>query len=128
MKKKLCVSGCPCHILHNATSKASSEFSKISKFDLEDHSVDLYYWFNKSSKWKDTLLEYYEFCDHECEEVIRYAGTRWLCLDQCINRELKHFKGSSHYLKVCPMQDFVALKKLFQTQWQSFICRFSSLH
>ena len=32
------VSGCPCHILHNTTPKANSEFSKISKFDLKDHT------------------------------------------------------------------------------------------
>ena len=70
------VSGCPSHILHDAASKANSEFSKIRKFDLEDHSVDFYYWFDTSSKWKGTLLEYYEFRDQKYEEVIRYASTR----------------------------------------------------
>ena len=66
-------SGCPWHILHNTASKANSEFSKITKFDLGNYSVDLYYWFDKFPKQKDALLEYYEFCD---QEVIRYASTR----------------------------------------------------
>ena len=69
--KHIFVSGCPCHILHNAASKASTAFSEIAKFDVEDHSVDLYYWFDKSSKRKSALLEYYEFCDQEYEEIIR---------------------------------------------------------
>ena len=51
------VSGCPCHILHNAVSKANT--AEISKFDVEDHSVDIYYWFNKSSKCKSCLFKYY---------------------------------------------------------------------
>ena len=87
------VSGCPCHILHNSASKAGREFSKIAKFDIEDHSVDLYYWFERSSKRKSALLEYYEFCDQDYEEVIRYVSTRWLCLENCVNRELKKYEG-----------------------------------
>ena len=61
--KHIFVSSCPCHILHNAASKASTAFCEIVKFDVEVHSVDLYYWFDKSSKSKSAILEYYEFCD-----------------------------------------------------------------
>ena len=63
--KYIFLSGCPCHILHNAASKASTTFSEIAKFDVDDHSGDLYFWFDKSSKRKSGLLEYYEFCDQE---------------------------------------------------------------
>ena len=83
------VSGCPCHILHNSAWKAGREFSKIAKFDIEDHSVDLYYWFERCSKRKSALLEYYEFCDQDYEEVICYVSTRWLCLEKRVNNELK---------------------------------------
>ena len=91
------VNGCPCHILHNAASKASSDFAKTAGFDVENHCVDLYYWFDKSSKRKSALLEYYEFCDQEYEEVIRYVSTRWLCLEKCLNRELKKYPGLKSY-------------------------------
>ena len=109
------INGCPCHILHNAASKANSEFSKISGFDLEDHSVDLYYWFDKSSKRKSALLEYYEFCDQEFEEVIRYVSTRWLCLEKCVNRKLKKFAGLRLYFLSEGLKDerFGRLEKAF---------------
>ena len=41
--KHIFVSGCLCHILHDSDSKASTAFSEIAKFNVEDHSVDLYY-------------------------------------------------------------------------------------
>ena len=41
------ISGCPCHALHNAAIKASAVFAKITKSDIEDHCVDLHYWFEK---------------------------------------------------------------------------------
>jgi hypothetical protein len=74
------VSGCPCHILHNAAGKGGSAFAEVTDFDVEDHLVDLFYWFDKSSKRKSSLKEYYEFCDSEYEEVIKYVSTRWLAL------------------------------------------------
>ena len=47
--KHVFVSDCPCHVLHKAASKASTEFSEITKFDVEGHSVDLYYWSSRRS-------------------------------------------------------------------------------
>ena len=91
------IAGCPCHILHNASAKATMAFSEITGFDIEDHCVDVFYWFDKSSKSKSILKEYYEFCDTEYEEVIKFISTRWLCLELCINRELKKYEGLKSY-------------------------------
>lgn len=41
-------SGCPCHILHNAAQKAAENFSSKCGFDVEEFTIDLYYWFEKS--------------------------------------------------------------------------------
>ena len=49
------IPGCPCQVLHNAAMKASTAFAKITKFDIEDHCVDLHYCFEKSSKQKSAL-------------------------------------------------------------------------
>lgn len=68
--REIVIAGYPCHILHNAASKASDAFSAITSFDLEDHCVDLFYWFDKPSKRKSILKEYFEFCDEEYQEVI----------------------------------------------------------
>jgi hypothetical protein len=48
-------SGCPCHILHNAAQKAAIAFTLESKFELEEFIVDLYYWFDGSTKRKNGL-------------------------------------------------------------------------
>ena len=50
--KFIVISGCPCHILHNAAWKASFEYVTITKFAVEDHCVDIYDRFEKSSKHK----------------------------------------------------------------------------
>lgn len=56
-------SGCPCHILHNASQKAAEVFSSECGFDIEEFTIDLYYWFEKSTKRKNSLQSYCEFCD-----------------------------------------------------------------
>ena len=86
------MSSCVCHIFHNATCKAGSLFSNITSFDIEDHCVDLYHWFDKSSKRKNVLSEYFEFCDMEYSEEIKFVSTGWLSYELCVNRELKSTK------------------------------------
>ena len=95
--KNVIIADCPCHKLHNASGKAGTVFSEVTDFDVEDHCVDVFYWFNKSSKRKKILKEYYEFCDTEFQEVIKFISTRWLCLELCINRELKKYEGLKSY-------------------------------
>jgi hypothetical protein len=90
------IAGCLCHILHNAAGKAGTAFSEITGFDIEDHCVDVFYWFDKSSKRKSILKEYYEFCDSEYQEI-KFISTRWLSLELCVNRELKKYKGLKSY-------------------------------
>ena len=48
------------HIIHNAVQKAEDGFTKICvhKFDVEELAIDLYYWFDKSTKRKNGLLTY----------------------------------------------------------------------
>ena len=75
--------------MHNATCKAGSLFSNITSSDIEDHCVDLHHWFDKSSKLKNFLIEYLEFCDMEYSEVIKFVSTRWHSLALCANRKLK---------------------------------------
>ena len=87
--RNIFIAGCTCHIFHNAACKFGSAFATVTGFDNEDHCVDFLYWFDKSSKRKSILKEYYEFRNCECEDFIKYVSTRWLCLERCVNRELK---------------------------------------
>ena len=47
--------GCPCHMVHNTAIKAAGSFESIIGFDVEDMMVDLFYWFDKSTKRKNKL-------------------------------------------------------------------------
>ena len=86
--KRIIIVGCPCHILHNASEKAGSSFSDEVGFDIENHCVDLFYWFDKFIKRKSLLKEYNEFCDEEYADIIQNISTRWLCLEKCVSHEL----------------------------------------
>ncbi len=50
--------GCPGHIVHNTASKAAEGFQAETGFDVEDLLVDLYYWFDKSTKRKNELRDF----------------------------------------------------------------------
>ena len=52
--KNIFINGCPCHVMHNIANKAAERFSEVSSFDVEDFLVDLFHWFDKSSKIKVT--------------------------------------------------------------------------
>ena len=91
--------GCPCHLVHNIGSKGAEAFHAISGFDVEDVCVDLFYWFDKSTKRKGILNEYCEFCDADYREIVRYVSVRWLSLEAAITRALKLYTSLCSYFK-----------------------------
>lgn len=91
--------GCPCHILHNAAQKGADQFSFVCGFDIEEFVVDLFYWFDKSTKRKNLMQEYCHFCDHSYRAIVKHVSTRWLSLELAIERCLKQFQGLSSYFK-----------------------------
>ena len=52
--KNIFINGFPCHIIHNTANKAAERFAEVPQFDVEDFFVDLFHWFDKSSKRKVT--------------------------------------------------------------------------
>ena len=48
--KEIVTEGWTCHILHIAVGKAADAFAETSRFDVEDHCVYIFYWFDKWSK------------------------------------------------------------------------------
>ena len=89
-------SGCPCHILHNAAQKAAEVFSSECGFDIEEFTIDLYYWFEKSTKRKNSLRSYCEFCDQQYRSVIKH--------DHCVHEVVKF--GNSHREKLKAISQF----------------------
>lgn len=93
------VIGCPCHILHNISSKAATNFHETTGFDVEELTIDLAYWFDKSTKRKAGLEEFCVFCDVSYREIISHVSTRWLSLEKAVNRVLELYESLSSYFK-----------------------------
>lgn len=89
--------GCPCHLLHNIASHASEALHRVSKFDVEDMCIDIFYWFYKSTKRKGILNEFCEFCDNNYREIVRYVSVRWLSLEQAVHRILQLYQSLKSY-------------------------------
>ena len=103
-------------MIHNAAQKAAAAFSSQMGFDIEEFTVDLYYWFEKSSKRKNCLRSYCEFCDQEYRSVVKSVSTRWLSLEMAINRSLKQYPSLKSYFfsEDETAARFQRLKKLFE--------------
>ena len=91
--------GCPCYILHNAARKASDKLCSHCGFDVEELCIDIYYWFDKSTKRKNGLHEYWTFCDQEYRAMIKHVITRWLSLELAVERVLKQFVSLKSYFR-----------------------------
>ena len=59
--------------------------------------MDFYHWFDKSSKKKSELKEYYDFYDTDYSEIIEFESPFWLCLEMWVNRGLKKHEGFKSY-------------------------------
>ena len=108
--------GCPCHIIHNTAQKASEAFTQSCGFDVEEFTIDLFYWFDKSTKRKNELLSFCEFCDQEYRKVIKHVSTRWLSLELAVERSLKQFPSlKSYFLSTDESQArFIRLRSHFE--------------
>ena len=72
---------------------------KCAILEVEELAIDLYYWFDKSTKRKNGLLSYCTFCDQEYRAIVRHVTTRWLSLEIAIERILKQFASLVSYFK-----------------------------
>ena len=109
--------GCPCHIIHNTAHKGGEAFATVTSFDVEDFCVDLFYYFDKSTKRKGALRSYNEFCDQDYRKILKHVNVRWLSLERAIEHALKQFEGLRSYFltesESCPR--FKRLKEHFQS-------------
>lgn len=83
--------------MHNTTSKASEKFTEVVGFDVEDFLVDIYYWFDKSTKLQVQLESFCNFCDQDFKKVIKHVSTQWLGLESCVTRTLGLFQALRFY-------------------------------
>ena len=91
--------GCPCHIIHNTACKAGDAYVGATHFAVEDFCVDIYYWFDKSTKVKLQLEEVCTFCDTTYAQMIKYVSTCWLSLESAVTRILQKYAGLKSYVR-----------------------------
>ena len=73
--------------------------NKCIGLNVEDVCVDCYYWFDKSTKRKGKLLEYFDFRDQEYQAVLKHLSVRCLSLEKCAVRVLTKFPSlKPHFL------------------------------
>ena len=89
--------GCPCHMAHIAARHAIKTFEKFVIFNAEELLVDLYFYFDYSSKLKTLLLEFCAFCDQDFNKIMKFHSTRWLRLSTCLERTLKMYSSLKSY-------------------------------
>lgn len=95
--QEIYVCGCPCHLANIAASHAHDAFAEVLGVHVEDLLIDIYYWFDKSTKIKGVLVEYMQFCDQEYAKILKHVSTRWLSLERCVERALQKYAGLKSY-------------------------------
>lgn len=109
--------GCQCHVVHNTSAAAAKAFNAETRFDVEDLLVNIYYWFDYSTKRKCKLVEYTDFCDQEYRKIIKHVNMRWLSLEKVITRTLLHYQSlKTHFLSE---DESVARFKRLQTAFSN---------
>ncbi|KAK6491589.1 toll-like receptor 6 [Huso huso] len=58
---------------------------------VEDLLIDLYYYFDKSSKRNKQLKQLQQLCDIETRGIIKHVNTRWLSVGKCLDRLLEQW-------------------------------------
>jgi hypothetical protein len=59
--------------------------------------VDIFYYFDKSTKRKAALSDYTQFCDLVYRKMLKHVTTCWLSLNTSVNRILSGYEGLKSY-------------------------------
>lgn len=123
--------GCPCHMAHNAAKHATDAFCQLlPAFDVEDFLVDVFFWFDYSSKRKNGYAEFCQFVDLEYRRILKFLSVRWLGLATCLNRVLMQYPAFRSYFLSAPDNDrsskgrLTRLCKLFECEMNEMHCLF----
>lgn len=123
--------GCPCHMADNAAKHACSAFCKLlPSFDVEDLLVDVFFWFDYSSKRKNAYAEFCAFVDLEYRRTLKFMSVRWLGLTTCLDRVLLQFPALKSYFLSVPDSDksskvrLTRLRNFFQDEINEIHCLF----
>ncbi|EDO46688.1 predicted protein [Nematostella vectensis] len=132
--------GCPCHIVHNTASYGAKAYAEAAGFDLGDFLVDIYYYFDNSTKRQASLKDFCDFCDQDYRKILKYGATRWLSRELCVSRVLKQYPSLQSYFasqpelrsdkRLCRLREYFADPKteIHLMFFQSILPVFSELN
>jgi len=110
--------GMSLHIVHNTAGKAGTAYEEVTGFNIEDLVIDLFYWFQKSTRRKVCLSEYCTFCDVNYREVVKHVNTRWLSLERAVGHS-SPWVQRLHAVFSTPMTEVYLL--FYQSALQTFV-------
>ena len=84
---------CLCHVIHNTAKYAFVKFP----IDIENLVIKMYSHFSTSSKRIDSLKQFYQYTDNEYEKIIKHTPTRWLTLNQALERLIHNLDQIKSY-------------------------------
>jgi hypothetical protein len=96
--------------------------------------VDIFYYFDKSTKRKAALSDYTQFCDLVYRKMLKHVTTRWLSLNTSVNRILSGYEGLKSYFLSEDDEDskiprFSRLRKHFENPMtEIYLMLFQTVH
>ena len=83
---------CPCHFIHNGAHAAAKKLEDFSGLDVEEICVDVFYYFDNSTKGNGELADFSHFRNTEPQKMLKYISTCWLSLKKSVERKLKQYQ------------------------------------
>lgn len=73
------------------------QIEQITHFDVQDVMIDTFYYFDQSTKRKNSLADYSVFCDVQVRKLLKQVNTRWLSLEKTVCRTLQQYPALKSY-------------------------------
>ena len=81
--------------------------------------MDIYYYFDNSTKRQALLKEFCIFCDQEYRKILKFGATRWLSKEVCITRVLKQYPSLKSFFESQPESRSDARLKRLQASFSN---------
>ena len=87
--------GCICHLANICCQNGVKKLP----LPVDELLVDIYFHFHHSAKRKEIYNSFMEFTEVEPLKILKHCSTRWLSLQNCVNKLLHHWPALSSYFQ-----------------------------
>ena len=98
---------CNCHVAALIANHACKELPDF----LDDLTIQIWYYFQKSPKRQRMFKEFQEFVDVKPHKLLKAGQTRWLSLEICVNRLLEQYDALLSYFRSSP-ENVAAVRRI----------------